>query len=147
MKLKVQHVMDATLVVTNLINRQCPMPQRGKYLLARMHMKLNAEYVPINERRDEMIKAYNNPQMRPVPNAVVAEGEPIPMERVSNEWEVPADKMPEFLAAWKVIADEEIDVDIQPIPLISLCMPNGTEGLIEASEFITLGDLVVDTSN
>lgn len=130
MKLKVQHLMDSMLVVTNIINRQAPMPQRGKYLLARMHQKLLPEYTIIDARRDAMIKEYDTPDdVRP------------------GEFKVPDDKMPEFIAAWKVVADEEIEVDVQPMPLTALCMPNATEGLIEASEFITLGDLVVDNFN
>lgn len=147
MKLKVQHVMDATLIVTQIINRAAPMPQRGKYLLARMHTKLMPEFKTIDARRDEMIKAYNNPQQRPVPGAVVEAGEPVPMEDVPGEWQVPLEHMPEFTAAWKEIGAEEIEVDIQPIPLIALSLPNGSDGAIESSELITLGDLVVDTAN
>lgn len=152
MKLKVQHVMDAMLVVTNIINRQAPMPQRGKYLLARMHTKLLPEWKTIDARRDEMIKAYNNPQTRFVPNpdqplnpgpGAVIEGK---QEVVEGEWQVPADKIPEFTAAWKTIGDEEIEVDLQPLPLTALCMPDGTDGLIEAAEFITLGELVYDNA-
>lgn len=142
MKLKVQHIMDSMLVVTNIINRQAPMPQRGKYLLARLHTKLLPEYKVIDARRDEMIKVYNNPQTK---TETLANGDVL-ITPVEGEWQVPPDKMPEFLAAWKLIGDEEIEVDIQPLPLTALCMSNGTEGLIEASEFITLGDLVFDNA-
>ena len=144
MKLKVQHVMDATLALTNIINRQCPMPQRGKYLIARMHGKLLPEFKTIDARRDEMIKAYNTERVDEKVDEV--SGATI-RTVVEGERMVPPDKMPEFLAAWKVIGDEEIEVDVQPLPLTALCMPNGTEGLIEAAEFITLGELVVDNFN
>lgn len=146
MKLKVQHVMDSMLVVTNIINRQCAMPQRGKYLLARLHTKLSPEFKLIDARRDEMIKAYNNPQFRETSDEERAGGAPALVE-VPGEWQVPADKMPEFLAAWKLVGDEEIEVDIQPMPLAALSMPDGSDGMIEASELITLGELVYDNLN
>lgn len=144
MKLKVQHVMDAMLVVTNIINRQAPMPQRGKYLLARMHTKLLPEFKIIDERRDAMIKAYGNPQTKLETNPETGVTFEVPVE---GQWQVPKESMPEFTAAWKIIGEEEIDVEIQPIPLSAICMPDGTDGLIEASEFITLGELVYDNIN
>lgn len=153
MKLKVQHVMDSMLVVTNIINRQAAMPQRGKYLLARLHTKLLPEFKTIDARRDDMIKAYSNPQTRLVPDLAFDKmADPmavVPMisEVVPGEWQVPPEKLAEFTEAWKVIGDTEIDVDVQPMPLICLSLPNGSEGMIEAAELITLGDLVVDTAN
>ena len=44
MKLKVQTVLEATLLLTNIINQARPLPQRGKYRVARMHAKLATEY-------------------------------------------------------------------------------------------------------
>lgn len=143
MKLKVQHVMDATIALTNIINRQCSMPQRGKYLLARMHTKLKVEFDVMDARRDEMIKAYNNPKT----TTLVGEAGATIITQIEGQWQVPDEKMSEYVAAWKEIGDQIIDVDVQPIPLLALCMPDGTDGLIEAAEFITLGELVVDTSN
>lgn len=143
MKLKVQQVMDSMLVVTNIINRQCSMPQRGKYLLARMHTKLLPEFKVMDARRDELIQAYNTPQTR---TETGDDGHPIQVS-VEGLWQVPPEKMPEFTAAWKEIGDEEIDVDIQPLPLRAISMPDGSDGMIEASELITLGDLVVDNLN
>lgn len=142
MKLKVQHVMDSTLVLTAIINQRRPMPQRGKYLVARMHAKLLPEFKVIDARRDEMIKGYNNPQVSTITNAETGEKTEVPLD---GQWQVPADKMPEFTAAWKLIGDEEIDVDVQPIPLLSLSLPDGSDGAIEASELLTLGDLVFDS--
>jgi hypothetical protein len=60
----------------------------------------------------------------------------------ADGWKVPADKMPEFTAAWAEIAAQEIEVDVQPIPLSQLDLGDGVDGSIEANEFIVLGDLV-----
>ncbi|MBU6430461.1 MAG: hypothetical protein KGR26_15700, partial [Cyanobacteria bacterium REEB65] len=125
---------------------------RGKYLLARMHTKLMPEFKVIDARHDEMVKSYGNPQTEEIVAAEddaannVKAGDKI-IRPVDGQWQVPPDKMDEFTKAWDAICDEDIDVDVQPIPLLALCMPNGTEGLIEAGEFIILGDLVTDTSN
>lgn len=143
MLLKVQHVVDSALVLTAIINEKRPMPQRGKYLIARMHSKLSAEFKIINDRRDDMIKAYDTPQTTTKKDEV--SGAEVTTE-VEGEWIVPADKMPEFTEAWKVIGNEEIEVDVQPIPLQSLSLPNGSDGAIEAHELVTLGDLVFDSA-
>lgn len=139
MKLKVQNVMDATLILTRIINEQRAMPQKGKYRVARMHAKLLPEFKIIDARRDEMIQAYNTPQTK---TETLASGEVTITP--TDGWQVPADKMPEFTAAWKQIGDEEIDVDVQPIPLAQLSLSDSTDGAIEANELITLGDLVSD---
>lgn len=126
MKLKVKHVMDATITLTNIINRQCPMPQRGKFMIARMHMKLFPEWKVANDKHDELVKSYNTPD---------------PVR--AGEFIVPEDKLDEYKAAYAEIQNEEIDVDVQPIPLTALCPPN-QDGLIESGEFIVLADLVTD---
>lgn len=141
MKLKVQQVMDAALVLTKIINSQRALPQKGKYRIARLHSRLMPEYTVIDARRDEMIKAYNNPQMKTVTLPETGATVEVP---VDGQWQVPADKMPEFTAAWKAIGDEEIDVDVQPIPLSCLSLGDSEEGAIEAHELITLGELVSD---
>lgn len=137
MKLKVQTVMDATLLITQIINERRPMPQKGKYRLARMHAKLVPEFQLINAQRDAMIKAYGTHQMKSVKDA---DGLESFVE--TEDFVVPADKMPEFIEAWKKIGDEEIELDIEPIPLAQLDLGNGADGAIEASELITLGELV-----
>lgn len=140
MKLKVQSVMDATLILTRIINEQRAMPQKGKYRVARLHAKLLPEFKVIDARRDEMIKAYGTPQTKTVANLETGDVTITP----GDGWQVPADKMPEFTAAWKQIGDEEIDVDVQPIPLAQLSLGDDTDGSIEANELLTLGDLVSD---
>lgn len=141
MQLKVQHVMDATLVISQIIRDQRPMPQKGKYRLARLHAKLFPEFKTINERRDDMIMAYQTHQTREVPDP---ENPGQTKTEATAEWMVPADKMDEFNAAWKTIADEVIDIDVQPMPLAYLDLGDAVEGSIQANELITLGELVTE---
>lgn len=147
MKLKVQHLMDATIVITSIIREDRPLPQKGKYRLARMHPKLDKEFQIVNERRNDMIKAYGHHPLVPNPafNREAAEGvDPasIPEFIPHTEFSVPEDKLAEFQAAWEEIANEEIEVEIQPIPLEQLILSDNTDGCIGAHELIVLGDLV-----
>ena len=139
MKLKVQHVMDATLVISQIIRDRRQMPQKGKYRLARMHAKLLPEFTTINDQRDAMIKAYDFETKVTVKDEAGVESE---VSTNPPSYSVPLDKMPEFTAAWKEIGDGEIDVDVEPIPLAYLDLGEGVDGCVEASELITLGDLV-----
>ncbi len=136
MKLTLQHVMDATLTLSQVIREQRPMTQKGKYRLARMHAKLLPEFNTINETRDGMIKAYDTHAT----NKSVDPATGIVIEIETPEWKVPDDKLAEFNEAWKKIAAEEIEVDVEPIPLAYLDL--GGDGSIQANEFIALGDLV-----
>jgi hypothetical protein len=137
MKLKVQHVMDATLVITRIINEARPMPQKGKYRLARMHARLVPEFAMINSQRDEMIRAYGTHQTR-----TITDGAGVESTIETEDFVVPADKMPEFTEAWAKIGAEDIELDIEPIPLDQLDLGPAVDGAIEASELIALGDLV-----
>jgi hypothetical protein len=142
MKLTAQNVYGSTIVLATIMRETRAMPQRGKYLVARMHAKLLPEFNVLNARRDEMIKAYNTPQTRfekTIEDPLG--GREVPIE---GEWKVPADKMSEFSAAWKALGDEELDIDVQPIPLAALSLPDGADGSVEAHELATLGDLVSD---
>lgn len=137
MKLTIQQVMDSTLLISAIIRDARPMPQKGKYRLARMHAKLLPEFTTINAQRDEMIKAYGVHQT--IKNKDPETGAETDVE--SPEFMVPADKMPEFTAAWKTLASETLDIDVEAIPLDQLDLGN-VDGSIEASELIVLADLV-----
>lgn len=143
MKLKVSHVMDATVVVAQIIREQRPLPQKGRYRLARLHSKLFPEFTTANERRDAMIMAYDHHAQVPDP-AWDGAGTAQPPLVESPNFHVPDDKMAEFNAAWSEIGDQEIEVDIEPIPLSQLDLGDSVEGSITANEFLTLGDLVKD---
>ncbi len=138
MKLTVQKVMDATLTISAIIREARPMPQKGKYRLARMHAKLLPEFTIINEKRDELIKAYDYHPM------VEGPGGPLDTQVKSENFAVPTDKMEEFGKARKEIADEEIELDVEPMPLAQLDLGDNADGSIEASELIVLGELVRD---
>ena len=88
MKLTVQKAMDATLVISQIIREARPMPQKGKYRLARLHAKLLPEFQTINTRRDEMITAYDHHPMIKSTDSAGAE-----IEVLSDEFSVPLDKM------------------------------------------------------
>ncbi|MGC8534916.1 MAG: hypothetical protein ACP5QR_05210 [Rhizomicrobium sp.] len=133
MKLTVQQVFDATIVVDHIIRSQRKLPQKGKYRLARLHAKLAPEFKLLNERRDEMIKAYDY-------HPPVADGQPA----AADAYAVPADKMAEFAAAWADIAKEVIEVDVEPVPLAQLDLGDDVDGAIEVHELVALGDLVVE---
>ncbi len=137
MQFTVQKMIDTTLVVAQIIREGRPMPQKGKYRLARLHAKLYPEYEVATKRRDEMIKAYETHQQ--VPATPPAEG------MVDGpEWIVPDDKLEDFNAAWKVISEEVIDIDVQPIPLAYLDRGDTVDGAISAAEITILGDLVTE---
>lgn len=128
MQLKIQNVMDATLLISQIIRDQRPMPQIGKYHMARMHAKFLPEFVTINAARDAMITAYQCHQ-------TLEDG------TETAEWMVPPDKVDEFNAAWLEIAGREISIDVEPLTLADVDLGPGVNGVIEASEFIVLGDL------
>lgn len=138
MKLKAQHVFDATLTVDRIIGSNRPMPQKGKYRLARLYAKLLPEFTTLNERRDAMITAYGHHEMVDVMDTRTntASHEPSP------QFSVPADKLSEWAAAWKEIGDQEIEVDVEPVPLVYLELSDCADGSITATELVTLGDLV-----
>ena len=143
MKLTVQKALDTTLTLTNIINRAPAMPIKGKYRLARMHAKLLPEFNLANAKRDELITAYGFHPMEQVPAPTAEEPDAIEL-RPSDKFAVPPDKLTEFAAAWKEIAEEEIEVDVQPIPLAQLDLGDNKNGSLEAHEIIVLGDLVTE---
>lgn len=139
MKLTLQQVLDATVVVSTIIREQRPLPTKGKYLLARMRAKLGPEYDTISAHRDALIKAYDHHEMvKPDPSKddPLGQGPLVP----SPLWSVPPDKMDEFTKAF--CGTDEIEVDVEPIPLTQLDLGDGQDGSIHANEFILLGDLV-----
>jgi len=153
MKIKVQHLMDATMVIRQIITEKRPLPQKGNYRLARMFDKLAREFDILNAKRDEMIKAYDYHPMVPNPAYHPAEEgmrdrdtgvvQFVPKEIPSAEWSVPPEHIAEFTKQWAELGAEEIEVDVEPIPLEQLCFADpDVQATIDASEFIALGSLV-----
>lgn len=116
MMLKVQTVFDATQVLATIINENRHMPTKGKYRVARMHAKLFPEFTTANDQRSEKILSYEH-------------------RNEADQPSVPDDKMPEFIAWWKEVASEEIEVNVEPIPIDLL-------DNISYAEFQTLAELV-----
>ena len=159
MKLKVQHLMDATIVLKSIINQDRTMPQKGKYRVARMHDKLDKEFQIINKQHFDMIKVYGQHAMKETPAAahisdemresMVAAGHldkcPPKMIEDPDNYQVPAEHLEDYTKQWNEIVNQEIEVDIQPLPLDQLCPRDDlADGSITAHEFIVLGDLVVE---
>jgi hypothetical protein len=125
MILPVQQIWDATLLISAIIRDRRPMPQRGKFHLARMHARLMPEWTVASARRDELIEAYHC------------------WNDEAQAWAVPPEMTEHFNAAWKDIASIEIDVEVQPVALADLDLA-GQNGGIEAHELALLGELVVE---
>jgi hypothetical protein len=143
MKLKVLHIFEAAPIIAQIVREKRPLPQKGAYRIARMHIKLAAEYALAAERHDALIISYDHFAMVPPPKTKddpLGQGEPVK----STQNSVPDDKIAEFQAKWKEISDLEVDVDVEPIPLSQLDRGGECVALISAMELITLGDLVFD---
>ena len=124
MKLKVQQVFEATPLLATIINEKRPLPPKGAYWIARLHTKLLPEFTTIAARHDALITAYDYT----APEATTLS--------------VPEEKRAEFFAAWAEIADEEIEVGVDPVKLDLL--DAGGVSSITAGEFVTLGELVCE---
>lgn len=135
MKLTAQQVFEATPVIATIIREQRPMPQKGSYRLARMYKALQPEFATIAERRDALIVAYDH-------KIKVKDAQGNDTDQEVNS--VPDDKAAEFQAAWKQIADEEIEVPVEPVPLAQLDLGDATAGAIRADELVLLGPLVAE---
>ncbi len=142
MKLKAQHVLDATVVVAQIIRENRPLPQKGKYRLARLHAKLLPEFNTLNAQRDAMISAYGWQQ--PLDSNWDSSRPDVGTPALSPNFSVPPDKLPEFNAAWKEIGDQEIDIEVEPVPLAHLELADNVDGSITGHELVLLGDLVTE---
>ena len=141
MKLTLQRVFEATQALAAIINENRPLPSKGKYRVARMHAKLFPEFTTLNDRRTAMIMAYGHKQKITLPGPKTLD-DPFGQKGIEAEQDaVPDDKLPEFLAAWAELAREEIEVNIEPIPIDQLCI-DGHEGVVTFAEFAALGELV-----
>jgi len=136
MQLTAQQVFDATLTLTTIINEKRPMPQLGKYHLARLHSKLLPEFNLLATQRDALIDAYDHYE----PIGTDGDGNPL----LATTHSVPADKVGEFNAAWKAIADTAMWIEVDPIPIQCLSLAGDANGSIEAHELVTLGNFVSD---
>lgn len=126
MKLTVRQVFEVTPLLATIIKENRPMPLKGAYRLSRMHAKLFAEFQPIGVKYDEIVAAHGE------------------FNKDDGRWHVAQDKVAEFNAKWAEVADETIEVDVQPVPLALLDLGELVAGPITALELAKLGDLVTD---
>ena len=140
MLLKIGHIYQATPVLDRIISEKRPLPQKGSYRIARLYGKLKPEYDLIYKRRDAMIEAYQHKEMLSAKD--VETGEVVLTE--AENFSVPADKVTEFYAAWAEVANEEIEVAVEPVPLAMLSKSDSEDGAITALELLALDDLVTE---
>ncbi len=123
-------VFEAFLTLRTITDERRPLPMRAAYLLGRMKKKLEPEYQPIADHRDQIIVAYDN-------HIDPDDGQEKP------GFFVPADKMLEFRSKhWPEIAEAEIEVDVEPMPLSFFDAGPDKPGLLFAAEIAALGDLI-----
>ncbi len=146
-KMTVQQMMDATLTISqiirdlngvprpdgSLVRRQ--VPGKGRYRLLRLHTKLLPEFNTAQEQRDALITAYDTKEKIEQEDGSEVE---------SDRFVVPPDKLDEFNAAWKKIADEEIEIDAEAIPTDQLFMGNDVDGCMTPAELDALSVCVRD---
>lgn len=130
MKLTATQVFESTLVLAQIIREKREMGQKASYRIARMHAKLFPEFQILAAKRDEMITAYGY---------IAPEGDPN-----AGMNAVPPDKVAEFNAAWAEFGKEELEVDVQPIPLAQLDNGDDKPGSMRTDELIVLGSLVAE---
>lgn len=125
MKIKAQLLFDATLLVSQIIRENRPMPQKGSYRLARLHARLLPEFQTLSTQRDAMVAAYG-------------------WTNAEGAVAVPAEKQDEFVAQWTEIGGQEIEVEVEALPLSQFDLGPSVPGVLSAAEIVALGDLITD---
>ncbi len=121
MKLTLNQVFTAHQVISLIISEKRVLPLKGSYRLARMLKKMQPELEPIAAKYDAMLAEHATP-----------------IEGQAGQYTL----TPAFAAAWADFSKDEIDVDVEPIPLEQLDLGDNVAGAISLGELITLGDLV-----
>lgn len=148
MKLKVEHIFEAMVTLSQIIRDERHLPLKGNYHLARLHAKLLPDFQVISTKRDEIIKSFDVHQKIPDPTFVWDRTQD-PMQQnipmIDGPGYIITPELQEaFIAQWKPLGEEEIEIDLQPIPLASLDLGQTTIGGITARELSILGELVRD---
>lgn len=134
MKLTIAQVFNAVTALHAIITDKRPMPQVGKYRLARVHSLLLPEYLVASAQRDELIRKHGVP-------------------REGGGFIVPDENLAAFTADWEPIATTVVDIDVEPVPLSRLTLRSGpatgeqdmaTNGALEVGEIVLLGPLVTE---
>lgn len=128
MKMKAAQLLDAYITLTAIINEKRRLPQKGAYRIARMHSKLSSEAMLVDGQRNELIRKHGS-EIFGGPDGLQLTG-----------YKVKESAEEEYRKEWMTIAEEDIELDVEPIPLEQL----GTEGTILPNEFHHLGPLVAE---
>lgn len=130
-KLKVQAVMDAYTALANLSARDpatgkpaYKFPAKGAYRIARLLAKLKPEFQTVEEKRIAFVRELGKPADDGSGNVTISGAEAIA----------------EFNARMSAILSEEIEIDVQPIPLELF---GNVE--ISAGDLADLGELVCES--
>lgn len=147
-KLTADRLLIAVPVISTILRERRPMPQRGKFAFAKMHTALMDEWTRINLMRDELIKTYDYHAIERRPAVPERDTEEDVKrgysERVSTEFSVPEDKLKDFEEKWKILGEEEIELDVKPISIKLFDLGTGTDGSVEGAEIIDMGALIVE---
>lgn len=146
-KLTAERILIAVPIISTILRERRPMPQRGKLLFAKMHTALMPDWTKANEQRDELIKAYNfHPLIRRAANPTDGDEafERGYVDEPSVEFGVPPEMATDFADKWKILGEEEIEVDVKPIQLKSFDLGTGSDGSVEGAEIIDMGELIVE---
>lgn len=135
MKLTAERVLAALPVIDKIIAEKRPLTIKGAYRMSRMLQKLLPEFRLLEQRRDTLIESFD---FKAVPDGAGPDAQPVPT--------VPADKVHEFLTAWNEVLKDEIELELEPIPLAYLG-PADAESPVSAAEMLQLGELLVDDSD
>lgn len=139
MKISVQQMLNAFEVLTAIVNDEAAgrrkLPQKGIYRVVRMRSKLEKEYEIANGRLLSLIAEHGGAKV------VIEATADTPAREMMQ---VPPDRMEEFMTAWKPLADELVEYEVEAIPLSQLDLGGQHAAAVRGSELIILGDLVRD---
>ena len=121
---------EAEKTLTRIINDRVRLPQTTRYKIARLHLALHSSAQTFEAARVEIVKELSG-------SVVVDHG--LPTER----YQVPDEKMAEYDARVKELGTIEIEVEVQPLPIVAF----GDDGGVEALEFRTLIEAGLITDN
>lgn len=136
MKIKAGLVKQAFETLDTLIKERRPLPSKAKFRLTNLFTSLEQYARSIEMSRVDLVKKYGY--------------EIFDANKFSTGWEVHTEKIGEYQREWLVIAEDEIEVICQPIPLSFLESPALVEqdgkmvDPITMQEFLALGVFIAE---
>lgn len=114
MEVKAEHVWLALPVVVTILNEKRKLPHKAGYRIGRLYDQLKPEYDRLHAKSTELLKAHGAP----------VEGKPDEFQLTEK-----------FMAEWKGVVEEQIEVTAQPLKLEHL----GDSDAILPAELMALG--------